>query len=124
MQNTIKSIKRILNWVGKKHEIIQTTSSENPEVVPNSVFVIMPMNKDVYPEWKEAYKIIKSKCKDLGLNANYIEDLIVGTPKTDQLILDEIGKSEFLIIDLTASRPNVYFELGYLMENLHVINLF
>jgi hypothetical protein len=74
-------------------------------------FVAMPMTKgdgaliDVLDSIKEAAK----RC---GVMAERVDDPQTNDPITAR-ILDSIAKAEFVIADLTNSRPNVYYEAGY-----------
>jgi hypothetical protein len=86
-------------------------SGYNLEPVRNSVFVIMPMGDD-YPEHNEIFKIMKLECKKLGLDAKRVDEIPGSTPINEDA-LTQIVMSEFLIVDLTEARPNVYYELGY-----------
>lgn len=75
-------------------------------------FVIMPINK---PEtdmlWKNVYISIIKKC---GLNPRRIDKDDDGSSLHSQ-ILNYISNSPIVIADLTFSRPNCYYEVGYAM---------
>ena len=115
LQKTSKELRHILNFTLGLNNIKLATSEnveDEIEVVENSVFVVMPMDEDVYPEWKDVYNIIKSECKSLDLEANIVSALSGSYPVTDDII-DQIKHSEFIIADLTHERPNVYYEVGF-----------
>jgi hypothetical protein len=55
---------------------------------------------------------IKDECQKLQLEATRAdEDTDSGT--IIQEVLEHIDEAQFIICDLTHSRPNVYYELGY-----------
>ena len=63
-------------------------------------------------EYEDVHDAIKSACDDCGLTAERIDDIQSNDRITDQL-LKSIRRAEFVIADLTASRPNVFYEAGY-----------
>jgi hypothetical protein len=75
---------------------------------PNTVFVVMAFS----PDMEEPYQAIREGCAGLGLEARRADD----SPGSG-IILSQITRlieeAEFLIVDLTHERPNVYYELGY-----------
>jgi len=46
------------------------------------------------------------------LNATRVDE-VAGSRLISADIITQIKKSEFIIVDLTNERPNVYYELGY-----------
>jgi nucleoside 2-deoxyribosyltransferase len=58
---------------------------------------------------------IVQKCNLLPLRVDSIEYL----GKIDDLIINEIKRSRFLIADLTLHRQNVYYEIGF----AHALNI-
>lgn len=78
------------------------------EFIPNTVFVVMAFS----PDMDDSYLAIKAGAATHGLNA-YRADDSVGSG----IILSDITKSiedaEFLVVDLSHERPNVYYELGF-----------
>ena len=54
----------------------------------------------------------KMGASKVGIRAERVDDTLTNEPITDHL-LKSIHKSEFVVVDLTYSRPNVYYEAGY-----------
>ena len=73
-------------------------------------FILMPMADDT--ELDKTYKIIKNECKKVDINAIRVDE-IHSSAKVDVKVLEHIDDSEYIIVDLTYERPNVYYELGY-----------
>jgi hypothetical protein len=73
------------------------------------VFVGMPF---AHEDMLEVYPAIKAECAKLGLNCVRADDSI-GSGFVIRQITSLIERAEFLVIDLTHERPNVYYELGY-----------
>ena len=80
------------------------------EEIMESAFVMMAMTND--SEFEEVYQIIKSECKEFDITAERIDEVHSSGLITDE-ILEKIDSSEYLIVDLSLERPNVYYELGY-----------
>jgi hypothetical protein len=76
---------------------------------PNLVFIIMSF---VGEGMDEVYSAIQDECKKLHLNPKRVDEN-VGSGIIIKEIKDLIEKAEFIIIELTHERPNVYYELGY-----------
>jgi hypothetical protein len=74
-------------------------------------FVAMPMDED-NPQLVDVYEAIKTAASDCGIVAQRIDEDESSERITDR-ILESIRKAEFVIVDLTEERPNVFFEAGY-----------
>ena len=70
-------------------------------------FFLMPFNGD----FDIIYGSIKKKLNDEGFVCNRADEIAGSTPILSK-ILNEICKSQYVIVDLTNSNPNVYYELG------------
>jgi hypothetical protein len=79
-----------------------------PNFKMGEVFVVMPFADKL----KDVYFAIKDECKKLRLNAIRIDDT-TGSGFVLRKIYKFIEDAEFIIVDLTDERPNVYYELGY-----------
>jgi nucleoside 2-deoxyribosyltransferase len=79
--------------------------------VEGFVFIAMPMDAGnrVYDDVHDA---IKAAAVDCGLNAERVGDVESNERITDR-ILESIRKAEFVVVDLTDARPNVFYEAGY-----------
>ena len=73
------------------------------------VFVIMPFTS---PESAATYDVIKDECTRLGLRARRVDDT-GGSGFVIKEVTFLIEQAEFIVCDLSAERPNVYYELGY-----------
>lgn len=89
-----------------------TTSAAAPTPVRKGyVFIAMPMGIDD-PLLEDVHEAIKEVASDIELQAERIDD-----PQTNERIspriLESLRTAEFVVADLTYSKPNVYFEAGY-----------
>ncbi len=75
------------------------------------VFIAMPIDKTNL-QLDDVLDTIKSTCARLGLIAERVDEFQNNEKITDN-ILEGIQKAEFVIADLTHSKPNVYYEAGY-----------
>ena len=97
-----------------KHPLPKSTHQEAAiklEIQRGYAFVAMPMDRDDHA-LVDVLEAIKSGANDCGITAERIDDDERSERITDR-ILDSIRKAEFVIIDLTHERPNVFFEAGY-----------
>ncbi len=80
------------------------------QVQDGYVFVAMPIGP-VNP-YDDVLDAIKETCDRCGLTAERVDEAQVNERITDR-ILESIQKAEYVIVDLTESRPNVFYEAGY-----------
>lgn len=83
------------------------------EVLENYAFVAMPID-DGKPDLEDVLGAIKEACSRCGVQAERVDEPQTNDRITDR-VLESIRRAEYVIVDLTYSRPNVYFEAGYAM---------
>jgi hypothetical protein len=80
------------------------------EGTKGSGFIIMPISDD--PDLESVYHIIKNECQQFDIKATRIDEIQSSDMITKEII-HELKESDYLIVDLSNERPNVYYELGY-----------
>lgn len=81
------------------------------ELVTDYAFVAMPMDPDD-SALGDVLDAIKEACSRCGIRAERVDDPATNERITDR-VLQSIRTAEFVIVDLTHSRPNVYYEAGF-----------
>ena len=92
-------------------EALKEQRTESPEVTPNYAFIAMamdPKNPDL-DDVLDALKEGASRCK---IKAERVDEVQSNERITDRT-LASIKEAEFVLVDLTYDRPNVYYEAGY-----------
>jgi hypothetical protein len=89
----------------------QSKAELEQEVEEGSAFVAMAMDPD-NPQLVDVLDAIKEGANKSGITAERVDETQTNEPITDHL-LRLIDKAEFVVVDLTSSRPNVYYEAGY-----------
>lgn len=74
-------------------------------------FIAMPIDPS-NAELEDVLDAIKEAAQRCGVNAERVDEPYSNERITDR-ILESIRKAEFVIVDLTRSRPNVFYEAGY-----------
>ncbi len=94
------------------HPSFQPPQTESKaEIDPNTAFVLMWMNRRK-KALVDVYNAIKRVCDSFGIRAYRVDEIESSEQITDA-ILDNIKKAQYIIADLSGSRPNVYYEVGY-----------
>lgn len=91
-------------------EIIQDFDLSWLDEVMDSGFIMMAMGRGI--EMEMIYEVVKDECERADINAVRIDEIASSGVITEE-VLDMIEESEYLFVDLTHDRPNVYYELGY-----------
>jgi nucleoside 2-deoxyribosyltransferase len=91
--------------IKEKKPIIKTTLQKN------YAFIAMSINPDDH-ELEDILDSIKEAASKCGILAERVDEVQSNERITDR-ILESIEKAEFVIVDLTHSRPNVFYEAGY-----------
>ncbi len=74
-------------------------------------FIAMSMDpRD--PQLDDILDAIKDGASNCGIAAERVDEEQTNEPITDRM-LDSISEAEFVVVDLTQSRPNVYYEAGF-----------
>lgn len=82
--------------------------STNADFEQGLVFVVMSFNE----KNNDIYSAIKDECKKIRLRTVRVDE-VAGSGLILRSIINYIEKAEFIIVDLTDEKPNVYYELGY-----------
>ena len=80
---------------------------ESIPVESNRCFCLMPFNSD----FDIVYGTIKQCLSEKEIICNRADEITGSTPIISK-ILTEIIRSQYIIVDITESNPNVYYELG------------
>ena len=83
----------------------------SPKYRSDTAFVMMWMDPQ-HPELTDVADKVRSTFKAFGVRAIRADDIEHEGQITER-VLNEIRTSEFLFADLTGTRPNVYYEIGY-----------
>ena len=76
------------------------------------VFIIMPMDEEADPGLADVHDAIKQTATELGLTARRVDD-VQTTDRITPTVIEQLGRAEYVVADLTHNRPNVYYEAGY-----------
>jgi hypothetical protein len=85
--------------------------SETQRYRPGTAFVMMWMDPS-RPELVDVCDAVKETFNKFGIKAIRADD-IEHDGQITQRVLNELMTSEFLFADLSGSRPNVYYEVGF-----------
>ncbi len=91
--------------------LVNSNATLSSEKQDDYVFIVMAM-VDEDPQLIDVLNTIKRTCNGLGKLAERVDDYIHKNEITDKM-LGSIKTAEYVVADLTHSRPNVYYELGY-----------
>jgi hypothetical protein len=75
------------------------------------VFIAMPMDVED-PALEDVHQTIKEVALSVGLVAERVDEPATTERITDR-VLESLCRAEFVVADLTHSKPNVYYEAGY-----------
>ena len=77
----------------------------------NYAFVAMAIDPD-NPELEDVLDAIKEGAVRCGIQAERV-DKVQSNDRITDIILDSIKKAEYVIVDITNSQPNVFYEAGF-----------
>jgi hypothetical protein len=92
-------------------EDLAKSGHARPQIESGFLFIVMAMSPDD-PTLVDVHHVIIEVATKEGLNAVRVDDIQTNERITDR-ILNYLDKAEFVVADLTHSRPNVFFEAGY-----------
>jgi hypothetical protein len=91
--------------------IVDTSTSSIKDVQRGYAFIAMPMDEDD-PQLVDVLEAIQESASSCKIEAERVDEVETNDRITDR-ILESIAKAEFVIVDLTKERPNVFFEAGF-----------
>jgi hypothetical protein len=89
----------------------RTDTSSTKDVQRGYAFIAMPMDKDDH-QLVDVLEAIQESASSCEIKAERVDEVETNDRITDR-ILESIAKAEFVIVDLTKERPNVFFEAGF-----------
>jgi hypothetical protein len=87
---------------------MQVDPAINAEIHAGYAFVAMPIDPDD-DQLVDVLEAIKTAAADCGITAERVDEVESNERITDR-ILESISKAEFVIVDLTNERPNVFLK--------------
>lgn len=89
----------------------QASVQPEPDVQKGYAFIAMPIDPNE-KKFDDVMDSIKEAARRCGIHAERVDEPQSNERITDR-ILESIRKAEYVIVDLTGSRPNVFYEAGY-----------
>ena len=89
----------------------QSTLGASGKYRPGSAFIMMWMDPN-NPELTDVADTVRGVFQEFGFRANRADDIQHEGQISDR-ILNEIKTAEILFADLSGTRPNVYYEVGF-----------
>lgn len=88
-----------------------TPAAVEDDVQPGYVFIAMPIDPND-PQLEDVLDAVKEACNRCGLQAERVDEPHSNERITDR-ILESIIRAEYVVVDLTSSKPNVFYEAGF-----------
>ena len=88
-----------------------STMTTRDQIQKGYAFIAMPINPSD-AQLDDVLDTIKASANRCGIRAERVDEPQSNERITDR-ILESIRKAEYVIVDLTNSRPNVFYEAGY-----------
>lgn len=117
----INLIRNVVDMIDQTIGVMRAGPAEPPAEQPDVqvdldvkkgyAFIAMPMDPDD-PILIDVLDSIKEAAMRCGIHAERIDEPQFNDRITDR-ILESIRKAEYVIVDLTNSKPNVFYEAGY-----------
>jgi hypothetical protein len=85
--------------------------AEEPDYEERYAFIAMAIDPQ-NPELEDVLDSIKEAATKYGIHAERVDEVQSNNRISDR-ILESIQKAQFVIVDLTHSKPNVFYEAGY-----------
>jgi nucleoside 2-deoxyribosyltransferase len=105
-------VKRPKVLVGSSAEGLSARAiQQNLDHHAGSAFMAMPIDSDD-DQLVDVLEAIKTAAAECGITAERIDE-VESNQRITNRILGSICKAEFVIVDLTNERPNVFFEAGF-----------
>jgi hypothetical protein len=114
-------ISHVIDMIDKSIGVIRVgapePTPEKPKMIVDAdvekgyAFIAMPIAPDD-AQIEDVLDAIKEAAKRCGIHAERVDEPHSNDRITDR-ILESIRKAEYVIVDLTGSRPNVFYEAGY-----------
>jgi len=113
-------VSQVVDMIDQTIGVLNTPVEETPKqdvpkiesnIERNYAFVAMAIDPD-NPELEDILDAIKEGAARCGIQAERVDEAQSNERITDR-ILESICKAEFVIVDLSDSRPNVFYEAGY-----------
>jgi hypothetical protein len=101
----------VLKQGGPKVKASESQPSITADTKRGYAFVAMPMDPND-GRLEDTLDAIKEAARRCGLHAERVDEPEYNERITDR-ILDSIQRAEYVIVDLSRSKPNVFFEAGY-----------
>ena len=87
------------------------TGATSDQVQKGYAFIAMPIDP-TNANLEDVLDAIKEAARRCGVRAERVDESYSNDRITDR-ILESIRKAEYVIVDLTGARPNVFYEAGY-----------
>lgn len=115
----IESYDKILAIVELLNPITLETANDNINITgqskatfrPNTAFIMMWMDEKNHA-LEDVHNVVKRCFENIGVSAERADDIEHDGRITEEII-NKIQTSEYLFADLSGSRPNVYYEVGF-----------
>lgn len=111
----------VIDMVDKTIGVLRAGPPESPANAPNVqieldvqkgyAFIAMPMS-NADPQLQDVLDAIKEAATRCGIHAERVDEPQSNERITDR-ILESIRRAEYVIVDLTSARLNVFYEAGY-----------
>lgn len=111
MEKTTNLFDLISSNIDNHGNSFQDNLEKRESYVAGTAFIMMWMDPN-QPELNDVVDTVKDVFENFDIKAIRADDIEHESLITHR-ILNEISSSEFLFADLTGSRPNVYYEVGY-----------
>jgi hypothetical protein len=117
----VNLVPTVVDMIDRTIGVLRSRPSEDPSEQPRVqveldveggyAFIAMPMDPEDL-QLVDVLEAIKEAARRCRIHAERVDEPQYTERITDR-ILESIRKAEFVIVDLTASKPNVFYEAGY-----------